>query len=93
MPVSKPGHTLQANAFDADYLFELQKQIRSSRYFAVNNLNLDFVGTRGFSVAVSGGPSRTWNHLCPSAPLPIWAEEQCRQAIADERTSQAPNQA
>ena len=38
------------DACDADYLFELQKQIRSSRYFAVNNLNRDFVGTRGFSV-------------------------------------------
>lgn len=48
--ISKLGHTLQADACDADYLFELQKQIRSSRYFAVNNLNRDFVGTRGFSV-------------------------------------------
>ena len=48
--VSKPGHTLQAGAFDRDYLLELQKQIRSSRYFAVNNLNRDFVATRGFSI-------------------------------------------
>jgi hypothetical protein len=50
MIVTKPGHSLEAEAFDADYLLELQKQIRSSRYFAVNNLNRDFVGTRGFSI-------------------------------------------
>lgn len=50
MPESRPGHTLLPDAFSAEYLLELQQQIRSSRYFAVNNLNRDFVGTRGFSI-------------------------------------------
>ena len=49
-PVTKPGHTLQDSAFDAAYLFDLRQQIRNCRYFAVNNLNRDFVGTRGFSI-------------------------------------------
>ncbi|MEO6594983.1 MAG: 2OG-Fe(II) oxygenase [Planctomycetota bacterium] len=44
------GHTLQQDAFAADYLAELRLQIRKSRYFTQNNLNRDFVGTRGFSV-------------------------------------------
>jgi len=37
-------------AFTSDYLSELQRQILACRYFAVNNLNRDFVGTKGFSV-------------------------------------------
>jgi hypothetical protein len=37
-------------AFNPDYLVGLRRQIRASRYFAVNTLNRDFVGTRGFSV-------------------------------------------
>ncbi|HEX5054680.1 MAG TPA: 2OG-Fe(II) oxygenase [Planctomycetota bacterium] len=45
-----PGHTLREGAFAADYLADLRVQIRGSRYFTVNNLNRDFVGTRGFSV-------------------------------------------
>ena len=44
------GHTLHEGAFDSDYLAELRIQIRKSRYFTQNNLNRDFVGTRGFSV-------------------------------------------
>ena len=44
------GHTLHEGVFDADYLAELRVQIRKSRYFTQNNLNRDFVGTRGFSV-------------------------------------------
>ena len=44
------GHTLQADAFDADYLALLRDRIRKSRYFTTNNLNRDFVGTKGFSV-------------------------------------------
>ena len=36
--------------FSPDYLKELQGEILSSPYFAVNNLNRDFVGTKGFSV-------------------------------------------
>lgn len=38
------------NAFEADYLNDLQAQILSCPYFAVNNLNRDFIGTKGFSV-------------------------------------------
>lgn len=37
-------------AFSPNYLSELQGQILACPYFAVNNLNRDFVGTKGFSV-------------------------------------------
>jgi len=40
----------QPLAFKPDYLLGLRKHIRASKYFAVNTLNRDFVGTRGFSV-------------------------------------------
>ena len=49
-PHALSGHTLHEGVFDADYLAELRVQIRKSRYFTQNNLNRDFVGTRGFSV-------------------------------------------
>ena len=45
-----PGYTLHENAFDADYLAEVRLHVRKSPYFTTNNLNRDFVGTRGFSV-------------------------------------------
>ncbi|MDF5720057.1 MAG: 2OG-Fe(II) oxygenase [Rhizonema sp. PD37] len=38
------------NAFDQSYLNELQGQILACRYLTLNNLNRDFVGTKGFSV-------------------------------------------
>jgi hypothetical protein len=38
-------------AFEPEYLSQLQGQILACPYFAVNNLNRDFVGTKGFSVA------------------------------------------
>jgi hypothetical protein len=38
------------NIFPAEYLTELRGQILACPYFAVNNLNRDFVGTKGFSV-------------------------------------------
>jgi len=38
------------DTFAPEYLGELQGQIMACRYFAVNNLNRDFVGTKGFSV-------------------------------------------
>jgi 2OG-Fe(II) oxygenase superfamily len=40
----------QANAFAAEYLNGLRGQILACSYFATNNLNRDFVGTKGFSV-------------------------------------------
>ncbi|GFE68318.1 2OG-Fe(II) oxygenase [Chroococcus sp. FPU101] len=40
----------RSQAFAQDYLSELQGQILACPYFAVNNLNRDFVGTKGFSV-------------------------------------------
>ncbi|MGI0487444.1 2OG-Fe(II) oxygenase [Pantanalinema rosaneae CENA516] len=40
----------QPQAFPSTYLSELQGQILSCPYFAVNNLNRDFVGTKGFSI-------------------------------------------
>lgn len=36
--------------FSAAYLNDLRGQIQACPYFAVNNLNRDFVGTKGFSV-------------------------------------------
>ena len=44
------GYTLHGTPFDADYLAEVRQQVRKSPFFTVNNLNRDFVGTRGFSV-------------------------------------------
>lgn len=43
-------HHQYPQAFDPDYLRVLQGQILACPYFAVNNLNRDFVGTKGFSV-------------------------------------------
>jgi predicted 2-oxoglutarate/Fe(II)-dependent dioxygenase YbiX len=40
----------QTNAFPATYLHDLWGEINSSPYFAVNNLNRDFIATKGFSV-------------------------------------------
>jgi hypothetical protein len=37
-------------AFPASYLSKLQRRILNCPYFAVNNLNRDFVNTKGFSV-------------------------------------------
>ena len=44
------GYTEHPGAFPPRYLAKLREQIRSSRFFTVNNLNRDFVGTRGFSI-------------------------------------------
>ena len=44
------AYTEQALAFPPAYLKSLRKQIRGCRFFTVNTLNRDFVGTRGFSV-------------------------------------------
>lgn len=49
-----PYFRQQQNVFSDDYLAELRGQIRACRYFAVNNLNRDFVGTKGFSVVFRG---------------------------------------
>ena len=40
----------QPNAFPPAYLNDLRGEILACPYFAVNNLNRDFVGTKGFSV-------------------------------------------
>ncbi|MBD2449868.1 2OG-Fe(II) oxygenase [Nostoc sp. FACHB-152] len=40
----------QSNAFPSDYLNNLWGEIHACPYFAVNNLNRDFVRTKGFSV-------------------------------------------
>lgn len=39
------------NAFPVEYLSQLQGQISNCPYFAVNNLNRDFINTKGFSLA------------------------------------------
>ncbi|MCY7284473.1 MAG: 2OG-Fe(II) oxygenase, partial [Cyanobacteria bacterium CAN_BIN43] len=41
---------LHTDALPIAYLSKLQRKILSCPYFAVNNLNRDFVGTKGFSV-------------------------------------------
>ncbi|MBM0740331.1 2OG-Fe(II) oxygenase [Phormidium sp. CLA17] len=40
----------QPSAFSAAYLNDLKGEILACPYFAVNNLNRDFVGTKGFSL-------------------------------------------
>lgn len=40
----------QPHAFPARYLHDLCGEIYACRYFTTNNLNRDFVGTKGFSV-------------------------------------------
>jgi hypothetical protein len=45
-----PYYHQQSNAFSPKYLDKLQKGIFACPYFATNNLNRDFVGTKGFSV-------------------------------------------
>lgn len=40
----------QPEAFSAAYLHNLRGGIQSCRYFATNNLNRDFIATKGFSV-------------------------------------------
>lgn len=40
----------QSNVFPTAYLNELRGEILACPYFATNNLNRDFVGTKGFSV-------------------------------------------
>jgi hypothetical protein len=44
------AYTTEPLAFPPAYLKSLAKQIRASKWFVVNTLNRDFVGTRGFSV-------------------------------------------
>ena len=44
------GHSLQRDAVPEEELDSMRRQIRKSRWFATNNLNRDFVGTRGFSI-------------------------------------------
>jgi hypothetical protein len=44
------AYTATAAAFDAEYLRDLAGAIRGCPWFTTNNLNRDFVATRGFSV-------------------------------------------
>lgn len=45
-----PYYHQHANVFPIAYLNDLRGEILACPYFAVNNLNRDFVGTKGFSV-------------------------------------------
>jgi hypothetical protein len=45
-----PYYRCQPEAFDSAYLHNLRGGIQACRYFATNNLNRDFVATKGFSV-------------------------------------------
>ncbi len=44
------GYREELGVFPAAYLETVRGQVRKCRYFTVNNLNRDFVATRGFSV-------------------------------------------
>jgi hypothetical protein len=72
------GHTLFPDAFDADYLALLRQRIRQSRYFTTNNLNRDFVGTRGFSVVFHGSARER-----VVAEFP-WCEAYLSRALRDD---------
>ncbi|MBE9137145.1 2OG-Fe(II) oxygenase [Nodosilinea sp. LEGE 07088] len=45
-----PYYRCQPEAFSTAYLHNLRGGIQACRYFATNNLNRDFVATKGFSV-------------------------------------------
>jgi hypothetical protein len=52
-------HSEHRDAFPVEWLPKVAAQIRGCPLFAVNNLNRDFVGTRGFSVVFRrGGAAR-----------------------------------
>jgi hypothetical protein len=48
--VSVHAYAATTDAFAPEYLAMLGKAIQQSRYFTTNNLNRDFIGTKGFSV-------------------------------------------
>jgi 2OG-Fe(II) oxygenase superfamily len=48
--LAMPYYSQIPDAFDPDYLHRLRGEITNCSYFAINNLNRDFVGTKGFSV-------------------------------------------
>lgn len=43
-------YSRHSNAFSTTYLNDLRGAILASPYFAINNLNRDFIGTKGFSL-------------------------------------------
>jgi predicted 2-oxoglutarate/Fe(II)-dependent dioxygenase YbiX len=43
-------YSQQSNTFPTNYLNDLFGQIQACPYFAINNLNRDFIATKGFSV-------------------------------------------
>ncbi len=45
-----PYYQSYPQVFSQEYLSQLQGEILACRYFALNNLNRDFVGTKGFSL-------------------------------------------
>ena len=44
-------YSQQSNVFPTNYLNDLFGQIQACPYFTINNLNRDFIATKGFSVA------------------------------------------
>jgi hypothetical protein len=49
-PNLKSFYSCKTEAFPVKYLDDLQKNIMACKYLAVNNLNRDFVATKGFSI-------------------------------------------
>lgn len=72
------GFTATAQAFAPEYLQTLREQIRKCPYFTVNNLNRDFVATRGFSVVFR----REWLPRVVAA-FP-WAGPYLQRALRDD---------
>jgi hypothetical protein len=54
-----PYYHQQPNAFPSAYLSVLQGEILACPFFAINNLNRDFVGTKGFSVVFQRSALKT----------------------------------
>jgi hypothetical protein len=55
MPIAGSGNLMgyyhqHANVFSTDYLNDLRGHILACPYFTTNNLNRDFIGTKGFSI-------------------------------------------
>ena len=72
------GYTAAPQAFSPEYLRTLREQIRKCPYFTVNNLNRDFVATRGFSVVFR---RQRLPHVVEQFP---WAGPYLQQALRDD---------
>ncbi|AFZ58053.1 2OG-Fe(II) oxygenase [Anabaena cylindrica FACHB-243] len=58
-------YQLQTNVLPNNYLNDLWGEIQASPYFSINNLNRDFINTKGFSVVFQRGGIKTVEQKFP----------------------------